>query len=67
MTMTRPGIECDGTFTAADCEFVCSAEGSPIVIEKNVGLGRVVVTSVHEYPSREFLKKFCCSGTEVSF
>jgi hypothetical protein len=60
-------IECDGSFNAPDSEHVCTAEGEPVVIERKIGMGRVVITSVHEYPSREFLKKFCCSGKEVSF
>lgn len=60
-------IECDGTFTAPDCEHICVSEGSPVVIEKTVGKGRVVVTSVHEYPSRGFLKRFCCTAEDVSF
>lgn len=60
-------IECDGAFTAPDCEHVCIAEGVPVIIERKVGEGTVVVTSVHEYPSRRFLKKFCCTDREVSF
>ena len=60
-------IECDGTFVAPECDHICIAEGAPVIIEKKIGQGRVVVTSVHEYPSRGFLKKFCCSDKELSF
>ena len=60
-------IECDGTFTAPECEHVCMADHAPVVIEKVLGQGRVVVTSVHEYPSRRFLKKFCCTDREIVF
>lgn len=63
-----PGrIECDGSFSAQDWEHVCVAEGAPVVLERRIGEGRIVITSVHEYPSREFLKRFCCSGKETVF
>ncbi len=60
-------IECDGSFAAQEWEPVCVAEGAPVVLERRFGDGRIVVTSVHEYPSREFLKKFCSSGKETVF
>lgn len=60
-------IECDGSFPSHDGERVGIAELSDVIIEKRVGNGRIVVTSVHEYPSRGFLKNFCCEGKESRF
>jgi len=60
-------IECDGSFTSHEGEGVGIAESLDVIIEKQLGSGRVVVTSVHEYPSRDFLKKFCCAGTKTVF
>jgi glutamine amidotransferase-like uncharacterized protein len=60
-------IECDGSFPSHDGETAGIAELSDVIIEKKVGNGRIVVTSVHEYPSRDFLKNFCRAGTESRF
>jgi hypothetical protein len=63
----RTRIECDGSFSAPGWVSVCTAEGAPVVVEQKFGDGAIVVTSVHEYPSKEFLRKFCCSGKETIF
>ncbi|MGB9175993.1 MAG: hypothetical protein WCB46_04565 [Methanoregula sp.] len=60
-------IECDGTFPEHEGEGVGTSECAAVVIEKRVGRGRVVVTSVHEYPSRRFLKDFCAQGSPTLF
>ena len=60
-------IECDGTFPSHGGKAAGMSEGSAVIIEKNVGKGTVIVTSVHEYPSREFIRKFCGSGTQTLF
>jgi len=60
-------IECDGTFSSPGWMTVCSTGGEPVMVEKPVGKGRIVVTSIHEYPSRGFLKGFCCTGVDVIF
>jgi len=60
-------IECDGSFPSHEGERVGIAELSDVIIEKRLGDGRIVVTSVHEYPSRDFLKNFCSSGKESRF
>lgn len=57
-------IECDGSFPSHAGLRIGSAESSDVIIEKKVGRGRIIVTSIHEYPSRDFLKDFCNSGTE---
>jgi glutamine amidotransferase-like uncharacterized protein len=58
-------IECDGSFSCHDAKPVGKADSADVIIEKQVGKGTIVVTSVHEYPSRIFLKKFCCHGLET--
>ena len=60
-------IECDGSFPSHEGTRVGIAELCDVIIEKKIGDGRIVVTSVHEYPSRGFLKNFCSSGKESRF
>ena len=60
-------IECDGIFPSHDGDAGGTADGLDVIVEKRVGSGTVVVTSVHEFPSRNFLKKFCCTGTGTRF
>jgi len=59
-------IECDGSFPEHEGTCIGSAGSSDVIIEHRYGKGRIVVTSVHEFPSREFLKKFCCEGITSS-
>ena len=61
------GIECDGYFPSHDGDCIGIAGTASVLIEKKIGLGRIVVTSIHEFPSRTFLKKFCCSGVSPIF
>jgi hypothetical protein len=60
-------IECDGSFPTHEGQRVGIAGSADVIIEKMVGSGRIFVTSIHEYPSRAFLKNICCTGTESSF
>jgi len=60
-------IECDGTFPSHGGNAEGTDGESAVIIEKTLGNGRVIVTSVHEYPSRTFIKKFCGSGTQTLF
>lgn len=63
-----PGnIECDGSFPEHEGRCVGTAESSDVIIEHMYGRGRIIVTSVHEFPSRNFLKTFCCEGQQVTF
>ena len=59
-------IECDGFFPSHDGIRVGIAESSDVIIEKPIGSGRIVVTSIHEFPSRNFLKTICSSGKSSS-
>jgi hypothetical protein len=60
-------IECDGYFTDYEASVVASSGGKPVLIIQRIGRGEVVVTTVHEYPSRTFLKNFCSAPEETLF
>lgn len=60
-------IECDGSFPSH--EGVCAgiADSADVIIKKQIGKGKIIITSIHEFPSRNFLKKFCSEGKESRF
>ncbi len=60
-------IECDGTFPEYEGEGTGTCGSAAVAIEKRVGRGRIVVTSIHEYPSGKFLKAFCAEGSATQF
>lgn len=61
-------VECDGSFPAHGGETLAtSASGEAFLVGKAVGDGMILVTSIHEYPSREFLKRFSCGERETLF
>jgi hypothetical protein len=60
-------IECDGTFPEHEGEGIGTCESAAVIIEKHIGKGTIVVTSIHEYPSRRFLKDFCAAGSPTPF
>ncbi len=39
--------------------------GAPVLVEYSLGAGRIILTSLHEYPSRRFLRDFCKSDGET--
>jgi hypothetical protein len=60
-------IECDGTFPAHEGRGIGADGSSDVIIEHTCGKGTIIVTSVHEFPSRSFLKTFCCNGDQTIF
>jgi hypothetical protein len=60
-------IECDGYFTDYDATVIASAGGRPVMVSKEIGKGEVVATTVHEYPSRAFVREFCMAPEETLF
>jgi hypothetical protein len=59
-------IECDGSFPSYEAECTGSSGESAVLLENKVGKGTIVVTSIHEFPSRTFLQAFC-GGEPVAF
>ncbi|MGA2917068.1 hypothetical protein [Methanoregula sp.] len=60
-------IECDGSFPSHGGVCLGTTDSADVIIEYTLGKGKILVTSVHEYPSREFLRKFCCEGEQTVF
>jgi hypothetical protein len=56
-------IECDGSFPEHEGICIGSSDTAGVIIECTCGKGKIIVTSIHEFPSRAFLKQFCCEGT----
>ncbi|SFM42413.1 hypothetical protein [Methanolobus profundi] len=50
-------VEFDGYFSKTDGEVVFrSDEGKPLMVVKELGEGRIIATTIHEFPSGRFLK-----------
>lgn len=60
-------ISCDGWFPEHEGLTALHSQGKAVLIKKRVGEGIAIVTSVHEYPSRTFLRTFCTSQCETLF
>ena len=60
-------IEYDGFFTSPEGNIVGTIEGKPVLLEKNLGKGIIVVTSIHEYPSRSFVTCLSMTAGETFF
>jgi hypothetical protein len=48
--------ECDGYFTETDGDVILTGGGMPILVAKEHGDGIIVATTIHEFPTGEFLK-----------
>ncbi len=49
-------VECDGYYSKTDADVLLNnSDGKPIMVAKNVGDGIVVATTIHEFPSADFL------------
>jgi len=60
-------IACDGYFPAFEGIPRIESPQGPVLIQAEVGEGMVIVTSIHEYPGRPFLRRFCCGNRETLF
>ncbi len=50
-------IEFDGYFTETDGDVLFRDEkGNPLMVSKKIGDGIIIATTIHEYPSGDFLK-----------
>ncbi|MBN2734779.1 MAG: hypothetical protein JXQ82_07985 [Methanomicrobiaceae archaeon] len=62
--------ECDGYFKGfgSDIEIIAkTSDDRPVMIAKKCGEGYYVLTSIHELPSKSFIKKFCTGEAEILF
>ena len=49
-------IECDGYFSGTDADVLLNnSDGKPIMVAKDIGDGMVIATTIHEFPSADFL------------
>ena len=60
-------IECDGFFPDHEGEVVAHSDGLPVAVSCRVGEGSILVTCIHEYPSRCFISYFCSAEGETLF
>lgn len=61
-----PGsIECDGFFPVHGGEVVARIGDQAVLIHASIGDGEVIATTIHEYPSRDFLNEFCQDSRET--
>jgi hypothetical protein len=60
-------IEYDGFFPTSGGNNIGIADGNTVLIEKTLGKGVIVVTSIHEYPSRSFVSSLCMKAGETFF
>ena len=61
-------IDCDGYIKNPEGEVLARTDdGKAIVVSYPVGKGKVIVTTIHEYPSRGFMRLFCTCESETLF
>jgi hypothetical protein len=54
-----------GSGTDTDPRVCLCINGKPVMIEYSAGAGRIILTTLHEYPSRGFLRHFCADIGET--
>ena len=59
------GMNAPGTGEGVDPKILLYLGGFPILIEYSAGAGRIILTTLHEYPSRGFLRSFCTGSGET--
>ena len=61
-------IDCDGYIDNPEGKVLAQTDdGKAIMVSYAVGEGTLIVTTIHEYPSRGFLRHFCSSESETLF
>lgn len=60
-------VECDGCFPCHGGNPSGEDAGSAVLIEQPCGEGMIVVTSIHEFPSRQFIQQYCGGRDPVPF
>jgi hypothetical protein len=60
-------IECDGYFPETDGVIIGTMGEHAVMVEKPLGNGTILVTTIHEYPSRCFVAGFSTGAGETFF
>ncbi|MDE4907508.1 hypothetical protein L0665_02595 [Methanogenium marinum] len=61
-------VDCDGYIKDPEGDVLAQTDdGKAIMVSYPVGEGTVIVTTIHEYPSRGFLRHFCTCESETLF
>jgi hypothetical protein len=61
-------IDCDGYIKDPEGDVLAQTDdGKAIMVSYPVGEGTIIVTTIHEYPSRGFLRHFCTCESETLF
>lgn len=60
-------IEYDGFFPETDGAVIGRMNGKAVMVEKIIGKGTILVTTIHEYPSRCFIAGFSVKAGETFF
>jgi hypothetical protein len=60
-------IPCDGYFSPHGGDEIATSDEHAVMVGKATGSGIVLVTTIHEYPSRAFLLDFCGDARETLF
>ncbi len=61
-------IDCDGYIKNPEGDVLAHTDdGRAIMVAYPVGKGTLIVTTIHEYPSRGFLRFFCACESETLF
>ena len=61
-------IDCDGYIKDPKGDVLAQTDdGKAIMVSYPVGEGTIIVTTIHEYPSRGFLRHFCTCESETLF
>ena len=55
----------DGKLGGEDGETLISCDGAPVLRIYRQKTGKIILSTIHEYPSRKFLEKFCAEGSEA--
>ncbi len=57
----------DGFFPETDGAVIGRMNGKAVMVEKIIGKGTILVTTIHEYPSRCFIAGFSVKAGETFF
>jgi hypothetical protein len=60
-------VECDGYFSKAEATVILENERKqPVMIEKKIGKGKIMASTIHEFPSKKFITYMVEMGTPAT-